>query len=160
MQKSTAIMNIMLVLAAFTMGGCSSKNEVVQINDSKSDVNDAPRWVALPPKDGYIVEIGSASPNSKNDLSFQRAEAMADARDNLARLLKTEINNQIKSSKGKNNEGELGESHKHTSSQIVELSLRMSQQQALWVSKSGQMFVLVGIDKETLKSNINKNLMK
>lgn len=152
------VLGLSVVMVGAT--GCSSKNPNIQIDDKKSDLNDAPQWVALPQKDGYIVEIGSASPNSKNDLSFQRAEAMADGRDNLARLLKIEINNMIKSSKGKNNESELTESHEHTSTQVAELMVRMSQQQALWVSKSGQMFVLVGIDAGTINNAVNSQIFK
>lgn len=147
-----------LSLVGFT--GCSSKNPDIQIEDKKSDLLDAPSWVALPKRDGMIVEVGSASKNSKNDLSFQRAEAMADARDNLARLLKIEIENTIKANKTKSDDGALTENHEHTSTQTVQMLVRMSTQQALYISKSGQMFVLVGIDKDTLNNTINKQVGK
>ena len=143
-----------LILVGFT--GCSSKNPDIQIDDKKSDLNDAPTWVALPQKEGYLVEVGSASPNSKNDLSFQRTEAMTDARANLARLIKTEIEAVVNAEKTKTDNGQLTENHKHFTKQVVELSLRMSSQQALWVTKSGQYFVLVCINKDTLQNNIKQ----
>lgn len=143
-----------LILVGFT--GCSSKNPDIQIDDKKSDLNDAPAWVALPQKEGYLVEVGSASPNSKNDLSFQRTEAMTDARANLARLIKTEIEAVVTAEKTKTDNGQLTENHEHFTKQVVELSLRMSSQQALWVTKSGQYFVLVGINKDTLQNNIKQ----
>ncbi len=160
MKKMYFIVAMLLGLSMVGFTGCASKNPDIQIDDKKSDLNDAPSWVALPKRDGLFVEVGSASKNSKNDLSFQRAEAMADARDNLARLLKIEIDNAIKANKTKSDDGELTENHEHTSVQTVQLLVRMSTQQALWVSKSGQMFVLVGIDKDTLNNTINKQILK
>jgi hypothetical protein len=158
--KKIYLVFILLGLGLVSFTGCSSKTPDIQIDDKKSDLLDAPSWVNLPRRDGMYVEIGSASKNSKNDLSFQRAEAMADARDNLARLLKIAIDNNIKANKTKSDDGELTENHEHTSTQTVQLLVRMSTQQALYISKSGQMFVLIGIDKDSLNSTVNKQILK
>lgn len=152
----TAVSVLGLVLF---FSGCSSKHQNVQIDDKSSVLIDAPEWVGDPKLEGYIVEVGSANPNSKNDLSFQRAEAMADARDNLARLLKLQIKNSIQAYKEKNEEEELKEHHVLASLQSIELMVRQSSQQKLWISKTGQMFILVGIEKSTLQSGVNKHLM-
>lgn len=152
----------MLLGLSITVGftGCSGKTPDIQIDDKKSDLLDAPSWVNLPKREGMYVEVGSASKNSKNDLSFQREEAMADARDNLARLLKIEIDNTINAEKTKGDDGELTENHEHTSTQTVQLLVRMSTQQALYISKSGQMFVLIGIDKDSLHNSVNKQIVE
>ena len=156
----TFVMLLILAFGILLNTGCSSKNPNIQIDDKKSILNNAPEWVGDPKLDGYIVEVGSATSNSKGDISFQRAEAMADARDNLARLLKIEIKNRIDAQKGKDDNGDLTEQHTHTSTQLVELMIRNSTQQKLWVAENGQMFILVGIEKNTLESNINKHIMK
>lgn len=158
--KKVYLVALLLGLSMVGFTGCASKNPDIQIDDKKSDLIDAPNWVNLPKRDGMYVEVGSASKNSKNDLSFQRAEAMADARDNLARLLKIEIDNAIKANKTKSDDGELTENHEHSSTQTVQLLVRMSTQQSLWVSKSGQMFVLIGIDKDSINSSVNKQILK
>jgi hypothetical protein len=154
------VITIMVLGLMFGFTGCSSKSPNVQIDDKKSILIKAPEWVGDPKLEGYIVEVGSASMNSKSDLSFQRAEAMADARDNLARLLKIEIQNRIEAQKGKDSADTLTESHNHTSTQFVELMIRMSSQQKLWVAENGQMYIMVGIKSDTLESAINKHIMK
>lgn len=141
------------------LGGCSEKSVNLQIDDKKSILNKAPQWVGDPKLEGYIVEVGSAAPNSKDDISFQRAEAMADARDNLARLLKIEITNQINTRKMKNDNRDLSEQNTHISTQLSNLMVRMSSQQKMWVAENGQLFVLVGVEKSTLDSNLNKHLI-
>lgn len=157
---TTTMMALGLSVVMFGTTGCSSKNPNIQIDDKKSILNNAPEWVGDPKLDGYIVEVGSATQNSKDDIGFQRAEAMADARNNLAKLLKIEIKHRLESQKNKDDKGELTERHEHTSTQIAEVMVRMSTQQKIWVAENGQMFLLVGIEKSTLDSNINKNILK
>lgn len=158
MKKLFAAFMVLGLVVTFT--GCMSKNPNIQVDEPSSVLNDAPEWVGDPKLEGYIVEVGSANPNSKNDLSFQRAEAMADARDNLARLLKINIENSIHAHKQKSDDGEIAESHEHTSLQTVELMVRQSTQQKLWIAKNGQMFILIGIDNKTLENAINKHLAR
>lgn len=148
----------LMLLTLMSLTGCSSKNEYVQIDDKKSDLKDAPNWILLPRMDGKIVEIGSASKNNKNDLSFQRSQALADARDNLARSLYVKVENILKAYKSKNNENELYENHEHTSKQIVDVTISLSKQEGIWVTKSGVIYVLVGIDEDTFLLNVKKHL--
>ena len=85
---------VVLSMLTLVLTGCSSKNEVERFEDP--EFKGAPKWVMIPQVEGYVTDIGSAQKNAGNDFSFQREEAMADARNNIAKQITIKVNNMFR----------------------------------------------------------------
>jgi len=120
----------------------------------------APDWVCMPEYKGSIVAVGIAKPNAAEDLSMQRAEAMADARDALARQIEIKVKNMFKKYVATTGAGKAQTYEKATqnvSKQIANQTLRGSKQLSFWQHpKTGELFLLVGVPTESVKEGMEK----
>jgi len=133
--------------------GCSQKIYV------ENELKDAPEWVTIPKVKGYIAEVGSATTNSANDFNFQREEAMADARDNLAKQISIKVDNMFKSFKavtGNGQESTFDKSIEKVSKQISSQTLYGTKINKTWISKSGTFYVLMIIDTNSVERFLEK----
>ncbi|MDE6886569.1 MAG: LPP20 family lipoprotein [Helicobacteraceae bacterium] len=157
------------------IAGCSSKNNLGEgassIEDSALEVNNlmnAPSWVLNGGGSGFSA-IGSAE-ITKAGLQFARNEAIAMARDELARMISVKIegvvNNAISQSIGNNaydssfsNVEKFGE---QITRQVVSQTLTGSKQKDTWITGDGkQIYVLIELDSnlaESARQNIMKNM--
>jgi len=121
---------------------------------------EAPGWVCMPEYKGSIVAVGIAKPNVAEDLSMQRAEAMADARDVLARQIETKVKNMFKkyvSTTGAGKAQTYEKATQNVSKQIAHQTLRGSKQLSFWQHpKTGELFLLVGVSTENVKQEMEK----
>jgi len=148
-----------MVLALFS--GCSTKNQpkpqICQIDNVK-----APSWICSPnDTKEYIVAIGSAPKNAAGDFQFQKEEAMAAARDALARRISVKVKNMFKQFKAATGAGNNQTFEKATESVSKQLSYQVlndSKQLDIWISPKGTMFVLVGVPKKEVKQQIKTSL--
>lgn len=161
---SKVVLAILVSLYVFT--GCSSKqSEVDTVEQSiyvDPEFEGAPKWIHKPQLKNKISEIGSATLNSGNDFAFQREEAVANARDNIARRISIKVNNMFKTYKGTTGLKESGTFDKvieTVSKQISSEVLKNSVVEDLWISKSKTMYVLVSIDTNEIKTTA-KNAVK
>lgn len=154
------------------IAGCSSKNNLGEgassIEDSALEANNltnAPSWVLNGGGSGFSA-IGSAE-ITKAGLQFARNEAIAMARDELARMISVKIegvvNNAISQSIGNNaydsNVEKFGE---QITRQVVSQTLTGSKQKDTWITGDGkQIYVLIELDSnlaESARQNMMKNM--
>jgi len=119
----------------------------------------APEWVCSPTDmKGGISALGSAQPNDAHDIQFQREEAIAAARDALARRISVKVKNmfkQFKSTTGAGDDQTFDKATESVSKQVASQVLNGSKLLKTWISPKGTMFVLVGLPDQTqLKQNV------
>jgi len=163
MKKTLIAMGLGLSVLTFTgcMGGQPQKSNTFEC---KIDGATAPQWVCAPTDmEGGIAAMGSAQPNAAHDLQFQREEAMAAARDALARRISVKVKNmfkQFKSTTGTGDNQTFDKATESVSKQVASQVLNGSKLLNTWISPKGTMFVLVGIpDQEQVKQEV-KNAVK
>lgn len=100
--------------------------------------------------------------NSANDGSFQRSEALANARDELARQLDVKVSNMFKSFAAITGDGGSDSFDKvaeNVSRQLTQQTLTGSKQLKRWASKDGTLVLLVGMtDNNQIVDNIKSSL--
>lgn len=153
---STAIVGTLL----FT--GCATKDAITgeQIYVDP-ELQGAPSWVLMPMVEGTVSEVGSAKRNAASDIGFQRNEAMADARDNLARQIESKVSNMFKSYKATTGSGESGTfdaSVENVSKQIASQTLRGTVVKNTWISRTGTLYVLMAIDTQSVANMMEKSI--
>jgi len=154
MKKIILVLSVLLALV-----GCSSKNPSTQ------EFNNAPKWVRIPRVKGYITGLGTAEPNKGNDLSLQRSEAMAMARNDIASQIETKIGsftNRFAETTGSGKTGAFARDVKTKTRNVIKMKLRGARTKNSWMSESGKLYLLMTLEtKEVLnmiKQSIPSNL--
>ena len=151
--------------ALFIFTGCANnqpKPQKTNFYQCKINGQAAPQWVCDggATMEGGIFGVGSA-PKSPLGMSFQRNEAVAQARDELARQLKVKVENMIKnymSSTGVGNNQTAERVSTQVSKQLTSQVLEGSKLLKTWIANDGTMYVLVGMTKPV--KNAVKNAVK
>jgi len=147
------------VIATLLFTGCSQNaqpNGADQVYVD-AELQGAPSWVLMPMVEGTISEVGSAKRNVASDISFQRNEAMADARDNLARLIQTKVKNMFKSFKS-TTEATFDKSSESVSKQIASETLTGTQVKGTWISRTGTLYVLMAVNSDSVVDLMEKTI--
>jgi len=166
-------------VAVFSLSGCfgigsSEANEPeksVEITTQQQDPNAcyeggvlAPDWLCNPTMEGGLAAVGSA-PKNPLGRGFQQTEAMADARDALARQLGTKVKNMFKKFVRTTGVGESQTIEKvatNVSKQIASQDIEGARQVGRWVGPDGTLYLRVVLDPasiEAVKSDA-KNAIK
>lgn len=151
------------VIGALFMSGCG-KNEPQKEEPQvyvDPELQGAPAWVLMPFVEGTICETGSAKRNAGNDISFQRNEAMADARDNLAKQISTKVANMFKSFKaatGSGKDSTFDKSTESVSKQIASETLKGTVVKGTWISKTGTLYVLMAVDVKSVEKSMEDSV--
>jgi len=161
MKKSFILIFITSIVLLFSTG-CSNKQDTMNDDDEMSiyvdpEYDGAPKWISSPKMAGKIVELGSAPKNIAQDYAFQREEAVANARNNLARRMSVNVNNMFKTFKsttGINENGTFDKVIESVSKQVSSEVLKDSVVEKMWISKSKTMYVLVSLDSNEFKSQV------
>ena len=125
------------------------------------DGTEAPMWVCDggATMEGGVFAVGSAQ-KSPLGIGFQRQEAMAQARNELARQLELKVKNMFKSymsSTGTGNAQTAERVATSVSKQLTSKVLRGSKLLKTWISPNGTMYVLVGMSNTNeLKQEIKQ----
>lgn len=120
----------------------------------------APKWVFLPESDDGLAAYGY-SRITKAGLNFARVEALSNARDELARILKLKVKNMVKNfteATGIENSEAIDRVSTQVSKQVANESLQGSKQKDMWISPDNELFVLVVIDKHTVSQYIKNSV--
>jgi hypothetical protein len=155
------IISIALVAGLGFFIGCSNKTPKKIQPACEIDGAKAPSWICDGGANmtGGIFAVGSA-PKSPLGIGFQRSEAMAHARDELARELELKVKNMFKtylSSTGVGDNQTAERVAQSVSKQISNKVLRGSRLLQTWISPKGTMYVLVGIrNNDELKKAIKQ----
>ena len=157
------IMALGLIAGALMTTGCSEKtldiDKHVQNKKMVNELEGAPSWVmSHPDNDNYIFGLGVASPTA-GDIAFQRTVAIGEGRDEIARSVSTKVKNMLKSFKEKT--GTLDDTTfdrvaTNVSKQVANSTLIGSSQYKdnWWISKNGNLYILVALPKENAKKAI------
>lgn len=118
----------------------------------------APEWTCNPYVEGAMAAIGIAKMNAGGDKSFQRTEAMADARDALASQIETKVSNLFKSYKASTGTGDsatFDQSSSKVSKQLASQTIQGSKQRASWTNpKTKELYLLVAVSSEPVKQSM------
>lgn len=148
---------------ALVMTGCSQKAEIPAGQDPalvKSKIEEAPEWVKNPSTLKQLVGIGS-SRATRAGINFQRQEALANARDDLARSLEVRVRNMFKNftqGVGVDGYGGIDKVASDVSRQVSAQTLAGVVQKDMWIAKDGEMFVMIGFEPEMLQKALRDNL--
>lgn len=154
-----------ILILAFT--GCFNKDNALSEGAKSIDkktlktlkLDGAPNWV-LNGGQGDMSAVGITT-IAEGDVAYARTEALALARDELARQVATEVEGIFSRTQSMN-----AESVQKVSKQIIEQSVSQTltgtKQTDMWISKdSSQLFILVKLSpelKEKLKANVKIKL--
>ena len=149
---------VLFTISAATMimmSGCSSKSEVaVQVAPAeiKNELSGAPKWVLSPSDEKGINSAGSAKVG-KGGTQFAITEAEANARDSMARQMQVKVSNMVKNFTQQTGVGDGQTVDKVVSSvskQITQQELMGTQRKEVWVSPSGELWVLMSMSEQSV----------
>ncbi len=151
-----------LVAVAALAAGCAKKPPEkpqppqVQNPALQQEFANAPSWVLNPQSAGKLVAVGSAKVGPAG-MQFAREEALAAARDELARMMSVRVKNMVKrfmQTTGVGDAQAVDHVSASVSKQVANQVLSGSRQKDLWISPSGELYVLVELDPEFAKTTI------
>lgn len=152
---------VMMLLVAVALVGCK-KADKADDNTPTQTVSRFPDWVLNPSLEGGQAAMGSARVGSAG-ISFARTEALASARDELARQLSVKVNNMFKSYTSQIGAGEdqtVDKVATNVSKQVASQTLQGSKQYKTWLDEQeNELYVLVGITDEVVKTE-TKNAVR
>ena len=142
--------SVSIALAALLifLGGCSSTPDKVQSPEMQGEFANAPKWVMSPQMEGGLAASGS-SKMSKAGMSFTRTAAMANGRDELARIMNVKVKNMVKNftqSTGIGDDETVERVVSNVSKQVTKQVLSGSRMKDSWISPSNELYVLVVLD--------------
>ncbi|PHR55343.1 MAG: hypothetical protein COA44_10710 [Arcobacter sp.] len=156
---------VLAAIVAVTFIACSSKEaepETVTFHCEQDGLR-APEWTCNPSTglEGAITELGSA-PYSKLGSGFTRREALANARSNLAQQIATLVKDKVETfarSTGVGGSEVADKVSTQVSKQVAKVSLKGSKQLEFWQHpKTKTIFILVGINENTMNEEIQNNV--
>jgi hypothetical protein len=150
-----------LILCWILAAGCSQTAKKIDNEALRDEFENAPEWVLT----GHLKESTSAVGSArigKGGLQFARTEALAKARDELARQVSVKVEtlvNNFAQQTGIGNDQMLDAFSKQVSRQITDETLAGSRQQDIWISPSADLYVLVVMDEEQIKSAVKREMI-
>ena len=154
-----------LVAGALAFTGCSSNKlnveEHVKNEQYANELEGAPAWVMSHPEDdNFVYGLGIAS-ETKGNISFQRTVAMGKGRDEIARAIEVKVQNMLKTFQEKTGNIDnttFDQVATNVSKQVANTTLMGSKQHKdnWWISKSGNLYLLVSMDKKNIANAIQK----
>lgn len=161
MRKEMLILGVLVVCAVLTIS-CGTTKKEIRIEEPKlaKEFAHAPKWVLDPSVEKGLVAVGSAK-IGKAGMQFARTEAMANARDELARMLSVKVKNMVKNFAqvtGIGDDETVDRVSSQVSKQVTSEVLTGSRQKDLWISPNGDVYMLVGIDPTIVKEMVKENV--
>ena len=156
MKKIIGIIGISLLF----FSGCANK-EIQKVNSCQIDGANAPEWICNGGNvKGMITGVGSAEITPLG-FSFQKTEAIAAARDEIARKISIKVKNIFKrfeATTGVKKDLTVEKAVENVSKQLSNETLRNSKLLKLWKSPNGTLYVLVGMPKDEVKNSIKASI--
>ena len=154
MRKIILVAAILLVVAA-GFSGCGSTPKETGV-ESYGPLAGAPAWVLSPEVDGALAAVGSARIGGAG-MNFARTEALAVARDELARQMSVKVNNMVKNFTETTGIGDAETVDKvatQVSKQVASETLVGSKQTETWISPEKELYLLVVLDADTAQEAV------
>jgi len=118
----------------------------------------APAWVIDPTMEGGLTGLGAAKIGAAG-LQFARTEAIANARDEIARTISIKVNNMFKNFTqvtGVGDEETVDRVSANVSKQVASQTLEGSKAKNVWISPCNEYYVLVVLDPTAVKQAVAK----
>jgi len=150
-----------LALCGMLAAGCSPVAKKIDNEALEEEFKNAPEWVLT----GHLKETTSAVGSAKigkGGLQFARTEALATGRDELARQVSVKVEtlvNNFAQQTGIGDDQMLDAFSKQVSRQITDETLAGSRQQDIWISPSADVYVLVVMDNEQIKTAVRRQMV-
>ncbi len=168
MKKINLVMGVLIGVSVMFSGCGKAKAEptapATQISNKQiaSEFDGAPNWVMNPMAvEGTTLAAVGTAPIGPAGLPFAKIEALAAARDEMARTINVKVNNMVKSFTQQTGVGDSATVDKVVSSvskQVASQFLEGTVHRDTWVSRNGNIYTLVVLDssmnekvKETVK---------
>jgi ribosomal protein S20 len=142
--------------------GCSSKGEALSQapKEIQNEFANAPKWVLTQENEKGINAAGSAKIGNAGT-QFAITEAEANARDQMARQMQIKVGNMIKNFTQQIGVGDTQSVDKvmeSVSKQVSKQELIGTQRKDIWISPSGELWVLMSMSEQSM--NAVKNAIK
>lgn len=147
MKKYYSVAIVLSALVTF-LGGCGSTPDKVQAPAMQGEFANAPKWVMSPQMEGGLAATGSAK-MSKAGMSFTRTAAMANGRDELARMMNVKVKNMVKNftqATGIGDDETVERVASNVSKQVTKQVLSGSRMKDSWISPSSELYVFIVLD--------------
>ncbi|MBQ3037619.1 MAG: LPP20 family lipoprotein [Clostridia bacterium] len=140
-----------IILSAVAVG-CASKVSSVEENapEIAACFEGAPEWAISGAAEGGLSAVGMAK-IGKAGINFARTEALANGRDEIARILSIKVNNMFKNftqTTGIGDEETVDRVAASVSKQVASQMISGSKQFASWVSPCNELYILVAVDTQ------------
>lgn len=159
----------MALMVAILVAGCAHEPEQkpkVANEALQQEFANAPSWVLSPESAGKLVAVGSSRIGPAG-MQFAREEAIAAARDEMARQMSVRVKNMTKrfmQVTGVGDQQMVDRVSATVSKQVTNEVLTGSRQKDIWISPSGELYVYVELDpafasktvSEAIKTSLNK----
>ena len=168
MKRVLLMLGILTCVPMMIIGCVATKNEIkeqpkVQEKGLAKEFANAPVWVLNPSVEKGLAALGSAKIGNAG-MQFARTEALANGRDELARIMSVKVSNMVKNfsqATGLGNSQTVDKVASQVSKQIASEVLSGSRQKDMWVSPSGDVYILVvvaiSLIKQTVKDGIESS---
>ena len=159
------LLGLLLVLLV----GCSSTDKKGETKEVKQEITtiknssfkNLPEWVLQPTYTSVIAAVGQAK-IGKAGLSFAKTEALANARNEIARQVEVQVDNMFTSylnTTGIGSDETVDKVATDVSKQVASLSLKGSKQLNVWISEEDDVYILVGVDNSTLNKEVKESVV-
>ncbi len=166
MEKVITIVVVLIVMAINVAGCASTPKELPKVQETSwaNELSKAPKWVLNPSDEGGLAAKGSAKIGVAG-IQFATDEAMANARDAIAQIMSIKVQimmDNFKKTSGIGVNEALDKVTNKVSRQVSYETIVGSKQKDVWISPSGELYVLATVDpnmaKESVKNAIQSSL--
>ena len=167
MKKVFLMLGILTISPMMIIGCGTTKNEIMEVKEIKvqekgqaKEFDNAPVWVLNPSVEKGLAAVGSAKIGNAG-MQFARTEALSNGRDEIVRIMSVKVSNMIKNfsqATGLGNAQTVDKVSDQVSKQIASEVLSGSRQKDMWVSPSGDVYILVIVDTSLIKQTVKDSI--
>jgi hypothetical protein len=148
-----------LVSTTFIVGftGCSSKVESISkvSKELQNELADAPKWILATQENGKGLNAAGSARIGKAGMQFAITEAEANGRDQMAQQMHVKVATMVKSFTQQTGVGDTQTVDKvvsNVSKQITQQELIGTQRKDMWISPSGELWVLMSMSDQSVSA--------
>jgi hypothetical protein len=156
MLKASLVYSV-IVAVAVGMVGCSSKVDSISQapKEIKNELTDAPKWVLATQENEKGINAAGSARIGKAGMQFAITEAEANGRDTMARQMQIKVANMVKNFTQQTGVGDGQTVDKVVSSvskQVTQQELIGTQRKDMWISPSGELWVLMSMSDQSVSA--------
>ena len=162
MLKASLVYSV-IVAVAVGLVGCSSKVDSISQapKEIKNELADAPKWVLATQENEKGINAAGSARIGKAGTQFAITEAEANGRDQMARQMQIKVATMVKNFTQQTGVGDTQTVDKVVSSvskQVTQQELIGTQRKDMWISPSGELWVLMSMSDQSV--SVVKNAVK